>query len=257
MSVAKFVSTGAAALGVLVMVGSAQAADLYGGYKDQPYYPPPPVFPIWEGFYAGANFGGAWSQVDAASNVVFLGGSAGTIIGNRTLSSSDSFGGVQAGYNFQSGNGVFGVEFDLGGMGLGASGTFVDTSNPLRVLRVSGSSGWYGDLTGRAGYAVSNALFYAKGGFAFLTGDVQIADSFDNINQHSGTFTGWTIGGGIEYALNPSWTIKGEYMYFDFGNNNLSCCSGSSSGQLDDSLSVNTVKLGFNYLMHSRYIPLN
>ncbi len=179
--------------------------------------------------------------------MVFLGGSAGTVIAGRTISASDAQGGIQTGYNFQSGNMVYGIEFDFGDMGNSASGLFQDPLNPSRVLRVTGSGGWYGDITGRIGYAYSNALFYFKGGYAFFSSDVQISDSFDNLYQNSGTFSGFTVGTGVEVLLNPSWSFKIEYMYYDFGD---------SSGSFDNSLSVNTVKVGFNYIFNYGFRPL-
>ena len=33
----------------------------------------------------------------------------------------------------------------------------------------------------------------------------------------SGRITGWTIGGGAEWALSPNWTVRAEYLHLDFG----------------------------------------
>jgi len=30
--------------------------------------------------------------------------------------------------------------------------------------------------------------------------------------------TGWTVGGGVEYALGCGWSIRGEYLYVDLGS---------------------------------------
>ncbi|MGO8952311.1 MAG: outer membrane protein [Rhodomicrobium sp.] len=256
MSVGKFVRFCAATLGVMFVTGTAQAADLYGGgyggYKDEPVYAP---LPLWQGFYIGGSAGWAWTSVDAANNAILL-GSSGSIPFN-SLSASSVFGGGQLGYNVQAGNFVYGVEIDLGGLDTGTSGNFIDPTNSKRILRVSSGSGFYGDVTGRAGLTLGNALIYAKGGFAFFTGDVHVSDAYDGIYQDSGTFTGWTVGGGVEYLLTPNWTVKAEYLYFDFDNSNFSCCLVSSSGRLDNNLTANTVKVGFNYLVHSLRSPLN
>ena len=45
-----------------------------------------------------------------------------------------------------------------------------------------------------------------------------------------------TVRSGVEYMMNPNWTVKVEYQYFDFGNNNFSCCDGVGSGRLDNSV---------------------
>jgi opacity protein-like surface antigen len=251
MSVVKFVRRFAAVLGAVAALHPVQAADIYGGYKDQPYYVP---IPPWQGFYAGGHFGGAWSSIEPASNVVILGGGGAIPIG--TIDNSGVFGGVQLGYNFQPSNFVYGIEADFGGMDAGANQDFTDPATRARILHVKSSGGFYGDITGRGGIVLGDALLYAKGGFAFFTGDIRINDSFDNIRQNSGTFTGWTIGGGAEYLIAPQWTVKAEYQYFDFDNNNFSCCTGAATGRIENALTSNTVKVGFNYLMHGLRSPL-
>lgn len=250
MSVGKLVRYCAAGLGALAVASAAEAADVYGGYKDEPVFIPAAA---WQGLYIGGHVGWAWTDIDAGSNILILG--SGTMqLG--TLSNTNIFGGGQIGYNFQSGNFVYGIEIDLGGMDAGASGSFVDPGNRNRVLYVKGKSGFYGDITGRAGFALGNALIYAKGGFAFFTGGVKVSDPLDGFSQNSGTFTGWTVGAGVEYALNPNWTLKAEYLYFDFDNSNFSCCLSSTSGRVDTNLTSNTFKIGFNYLVHNIRSPL-
>jgi outer membrane immunogenic protein len=103
------------------------------------------------------------------------------------------------------------------------------------------SSGLYGDITARIGYEINRTLFYAKGGLALL--DVEFKANYIAGNcttsvdgcanwagvypttpaysifnfKHSDTLLGWTAGGGVEYALNASWSLKAEYQHFDFG----------------------------------------
>ncbi len=85
----------AAALAIAVLTGHAQAADI--GYG-QPQYapPPPPVAYRWMGPYFGANVGYLWGDVD-----------------NSGAQPSGLAGGIQAGYNWQNGIFVFGVEGDI------------------------------------------------------------------------------------------------------------------------------------------------
>ena len=251
MSVAKFVHAATAALGILFASHAAHAADLYGGYKDEPVYVP--VLP-WQGLYIGGNIGGSWASLQPASNVLLLGGGGSIPVG--TVDSSGFLGGVQLGYNVLAGNFVYGIEFDFGGMDASGSGSFTDPTTHGRFLYVNGGGGFYGDITGRAGFALGNSLIYAKGGFAYFTGNVHVADAYDGIAQDSGTFTGWTIGGGVEYLIAPRWTVKAEYQYFDFDNNNFSCCTAAAGGRIENSLTSNTVKIGFNYLLHSLRSPI-
>jgi len=257
MSVSQYVRASGAVLSITALAYAtfANAADLYGGYKDRSALS---QGAIWRGFYIGGNVGAAWTQVDPNSNVVFLGDAPGTVFSDGSLDSAGLFGGIQAGYNFQNGSFVYGVELDAGGMDDGGSRTFIDPGNAGRTLKIKSESGFYGDVTGRAGYAWNNLLFYGKGGFAWFTGNVKTSDAFDNISNDSGTFTGWTAGGGFEYMIDSDWTIKMEYMYFDFGNNNFDCCFGDqSSARFDNRLTANTVKIGFNYRLNSGPIPLN
>jgi outer membrane immunogenic protein len=260
MSVAKSVRVCALAVGAMLSSLPAQGADVYGGYKDQGGYRDyggyraEPVFvplPTWQGFHVGGHLGGAWSNVDPVSNVIFLNG--GGTIAVSGFSNSGIVGGFQFGYDIQWGNFLYGIEADFGGMDNTASARFYA---PGRVLYVNSAGGFYGDITGRGGFILGNTLIYAKGGFAFFTGDIQVSDPVDLINQNSGTFTGWTIGAGVEYQISPRWTVKAEYLYYDFDNSNFSCCSGYNSNRLDNSLTMNTVKIGFNYIFHSFQSPL-
>ena len=254
MSVGKFVRFSAATLGVLAVLNSARAADLYGGYKDQP--PPASVpTPAWEGFYIGGYGGWAWSSINAANNAVILTNQGSVPFGN---SGSNGFlGGAELGYNAQSGIFVYGVEADLGGLGDTAKGVFVDSTNAHRVILVDSASGFYSDITGRGGVLLGNAFIYGKGGFAFFTGNVRVIDSYDGIFQNSGSFMGWTVGAGIEYKIVPNLTVKIEYQYLDIDNKNFSCCISSSNARLDDLITANTLKIGINYLLHGMHTALN
>jgi opacity protein-like surface antigen len=87
---------------------------------------------------------------------------------------------------------------------------------------------------------------------------------FDN----NTTLTGWTVGGGVEWLLNPNWSVKVEYLFYDFGLNDNNwnatfcpvgggaCGSFASWRVFDHDLTVNTVKLGVNYHLTSGYVPL-
>jgi outer membrane immunogenic protein len=239
----------------VVAIASANAADMYvpgpvgpGGYKDAPWAP------TWAGFYLGVHVGGAW------------GNDHGTVIDSNpvdtthsfTLDSSGVFGGGQLGYNFQRGNVVFGIEADFGDMDLSAKASNSKIVNTI-PFETTTSGGFYGDVTGRLGYSFGSALLYAKGGFAFLEGDAKVHTvnpAFFIPETSASAFTGWTVGGGLEYALTPAWSVKAEYLHFDFGNErsattiNTECCS------YDHHLTVDTVKAGVNYHIHNEYIPL-
>ena len=130
---------GALALIAAGWTASAQAADLNYGQR-APYTVNQPLNAYsWAGPYLGGNLGYAWGSVD-----------------NNPTKPSGFVGGVQAGYNWQNGPWVFGVEGDI--QATGADDTFAPWkfSNP-----------WFGTLRGRVGYAFNNVLFYGTGGLAF------------------------------------------------------------------------------------------
>ncbi len=241
----------------MIAASPALAADFYGSsgnygsYKD---VPPAPPSSSWQGFYLGPTFGWSWTSINAANNAV-------VISNNQTVpfshpGTSGMIGGGQLGYNMQASSFVYGIEADFGALDATASGSSVNP-NSQKIITVKSGVGFYGDVTGRVGVIVGNALIYAKGGFAFFTGNVHVNDVTDGISQDSGTFTGWTAGGGVEYKLSHALTVKAEYQYFDLDNGNFSCCLPSSPGQLDDNITANTLKIGLNYYLNDLRSPLD
>jgi outer membrane immunogenic protein len=250
----------AATVTVLVGVaGAANAADMYspsgGGLKDVPAYVPPPT---WTGFYIGAHVGGAWADLSNHDvNGYTLNGA------NYGWSNNNSgvFGGGTVGYNYQTGAFVFGVEADFGGAGLTNSvndGVAVGTPG---FLRVKNDGSFYADVTGRLGYAAGPALFYAKGGWAFLdtnfTADgccTAAGVPFSRSNDRG--LDGWTVGGGIEYMWSPSWSVKAEYLFFDFSRNHDHVDFIDPAIRFENELQVNSFKVGLNYHFGNVYTPL-
>ncbi len=129
----------------------------------------------------------------------------GASVDNNPTKPSGFVGGVQAGYNWQSGPWVFGVEGDI--QATGANDTFAPWkfSNP-----------WFGTVRGRVGYAFNNILFYGTGGLAF--GELR-GETFGLSETH--TKAGWTVGVGAEFGLTQNWSAKIEYLYVDLANSQL------------------------------------
>jgi outer membrane immunogenic protein len=206
--VMKRLVVGAAALVAAGWTASAEAADMNYGQR-APYTVNQPLNAYsWAGPYLGGNIGYEWGSVD-----------------NNPSKPSGFVGGVQAGYNFQNGPFVFGVEGDI--QAAGADDTFAPWkfSNP-----------WFGTLRGRAGYAFSNVLFYGTAGLAF--GELR-AQTFGWTESH--TTAGWTIGAGAEVGLAPNWSAKLEYLYIDLSTTQFAI-TGVSNGY-----SASVVRAGVNY----------
>jgi outer membrane immunogenic protein len=159
--------------------------------------PPPPAEATW------FNWTGAYGRTNklAPSTDALMQG--GPIAG-----SPDGFlGSTQFGYNSQSGPFVLGVEADVRRKStdfIGASG--LDLSN------FRNEQGWIGTLRPRAGVAADKWLFYGTGGIAYSSGD-EARPGFASTTPR----TGWTVGGGVEYAPGKQWSLGLEYLYADFG----------------------------------------
>ena len=143
--------------------------------------------------------------------------------GSNAASASGGVAGAQAGYNWQQGALVYGVETDLSGANIksSAAGGF---TNPFpcttNAASASAKIDWYGTLRGRAGWATGNFLFYGTGGLAYgkadLNGNFRANDLPQSL-QTSSTRTGWAAGGGVEYLLQPNLTLNFGYQYVDLG----------------------------------------
>jgi len=199
---------GAVALAAIGCGGTAEGADL--GYAPRaPYtvYQPLNAY-SWAGPYLGGNLGYDWGSIS-----------------NNPTKPSGFVGGAQAGYNWQSGHWVFGVEGDIEVSGAD------DTFAPWKF-----SNPWFGTLRGRAGYAFNNIFFYGTAGLAFgeLTGQ-----TFGLSESH--TTAGWTAGVGTEFGIAQNWTAKIEYLYVDLSESHF-VVTGVSNGDR-----FGMVRAGLNY----------
>lgn len=214
-----------AAAAVLFAAQSASAADL--SVAPLYYKAPPSEFSQaydWTGFYLGANGGGGWGHSwwrDASTGIDLLGG----LVGGT------------AGYNQQLGKVVLGLEGDIDWAHLHGTGTSTLCPNGC-----STSDTWLSTVRGRVGYAFDRFMPYVTGGLAI--GDIR-ADT-PGFAGGSTTNTGWTVGGGIEFALPGNWTAKAEYLHVDLGDYN---CGGACGGVPNDNVSMhdNIVRAGVNY----------
>ncbi len=214
---------------------------------DLPIHKAPPIAPAafsWTGFYAGGHVGGAWGHLKATDLDAYY--SLGAV---TTLDPTGFFGGGALGFNIQTGAFVFGVEADLGAMDIGKA-TSPTGSGAFPGAQIGINSGVYGDVTGRLGYAWGQSLLYAKGGWAFFGGRDKFSPgagaAFTSATT-TGNFTGWTFGGGFEHAFNPAWSVKLEYLHFDFRDQTFGISALGLLFRFREELKVDTVKIGLNY----------
>jgi outer membrane immunogenic protein len=200
-------------LGVLALTAAGWAAPVRAADLS---YAPRPAYTVnqplnsfsWAGPYLGGNLGYDWGSVS-----------------NNPTKPSGFVGGAQAGYNWQNGPWVFGVEGDLEVTGAN------DTFAPWKF-----SNPWFGTVRGRAGYAFNNILFYGTGGLAF--GELR-AETFGLAESHVNA--GWTLGAGTEVGIARNWSAKIEYLYVDLSDSRFTI-TGTTNG-----FRSSIVRAGVNY----------
>ncbi len=135
------------------------------------------------------------------------------------------------GYNFQSGNFVFGLEGSLAAANF--DGRF--TAPYLPGMTAGGwtpNMNWLGTVTGRVGYSFGQWLPYVKGGFAAadVSSPLQGAGPVGSSFTQGTTTGGWTAGIGFEYQISPKLSLGLEYLYTDLSSGAFERSPGSLGG---------------------------
>ncbi|HEY0145821.1 MAG TPA: outer membrane protein, partial [Methylovirgula sp.] len=192
-----------------------------------PYYEPAPIF-TWTGAYVGASAAFGFGRFTHDGGPYFGDASGGLF-------------GVQAGYNYQSGPLVAGIEGDINFGGVSG------TNNPFPGATANGNINAEGSLRARFGYAFNHTMVYITGGYtgANLKSSLTDFGISPNIYANESTYlNGWTIGAGVEYAITRNVSVKAEYLYSNYGTGTL------FSGTPDfarPGLSLSTLRAGVNY----------
>ncbi|WP_395697932.1 outer membrane protein [Methylocella sp.] len=130
-------------------------------------------------------------------------------------------GGAHVGYNLQLNQFVVGLEGSVDGSSTSRTASFyhgVPGFGPVWTT-ISSNMNVQGSIRGRVGYAWDRVLIYATGGvtFAGINGSIQTNYGYDSAST---TRVGWTVGGGLEYAITNNWSIRAEYRYSQYGSSN-------------------------------------
>ncbi len=205
---------------IIALALPALAADLPSTKSAPLYTPPAPIF-TWTGFYLGVEGGGDFRQYKDG-------------FGGYTVDKDAGLIGGVLGYNWQVSNFILGLEGDAAGV-LGGNKAF--TPNGVAIYNNSFNSNYAAAIRGRVGIPVfDRALLYVAGGVAF--GDTKTGFSTTGIAAQSYTTsrTGWTIGGGVDYAFTDNWIGRIEYRYVDLGKGGYY----NYGRYLNDGVSVNS-----------------
>jgi outer membrane immunogenic protein len=224
-----------AAIAVLALglsAGAASAADLTRPAPMAPAAPYPETIVAygfnWTGGYVGANLGYRWVENAARSN---RGGSF-------RLDSSSIAGGLQAGYLLQSGGLVYGAEIDA---------MYGDNARTRAAPggRVSSTIDWSGSARGRLGWAFDRVLVYGTAGVG-IAGFESTGRGGGKTATKTDTLIGWTAGGGLEYAISKNVSVRGEYLFSDYGRNSVSYGGTGVSGNKQD-ITSHLARMGVNF----------
>src|SRR5450830_13892 len=191
----------------------------------------------WNGWSTGVYIGDAYGKSKLSTGVnasdyftasVVDGAGAVEGAGSGSRSSNNFLGGVSIGYDKEFGNVLVGGEFDYTNFNRDVSQTTAAyypccvSSEFGFTNKVSVSSDWLMTARTRVGYVNGNSLTYLTGGLAAtdLTVKHEWVDSYGANAQssRSNLKLGWTLGVGYEHLLGNNWSIKGEYLYANFGS---------------------------------------
>ncbi|OYU47497.1 MAG: hypothetical protein CFE31_15525 [Rhizobiales bacterium PAR1] len=238
------------ALLLVSLVATPKAADLRGIIPAPPAPPASDVFD-WSGGYAGVHAGAARGRSTAKeiqtssdpTNPAYCanGGVAdglglyycnlnGNLHGITSIVSSfnqigDKWGmgtkgtvaGVTVGFNKQKGNLVYGVEADVGFLGVRGKSGPSPVSQDDTYLHTDASD--YSTVRGRLGYAFNRLLVYGTGGAAMARFNSYVDDpdiAIGIMTQRTNTQFGYALGAGAEYAIFDNVTIKGDFLTMGF-----------------------------------------
>jgi outer membrane immunogenic protein len=206
----------AAAAACIACAAPTLAADL--GRPSTPVMPP--AF-SWTGVYLGVHGGYGWAS-------------------SLGLDLSGDLAGGQLGFNYQMGNFVVGLEGD---------GSWADIFHDVSAAApgvppaATFANDTLASLRGRFGFAVDRVLVFATAGGGWghgtLSGTV-LGATVSSAAWHSG----WSAGGGVEWAFFPNWTARLEYLHYGLG-------SATYFGTVNaGNLEADTFRAGFSYLFH-------
>jgi outer membrane immunogenic protein len=217
------IRAGIAASALLIAPIAAHSADLNRSYKAPAYTAP--AYANWHGFYVGINGGYGFGKSSWTA--------AGTTTGDFDV--KGGMAGATAGYNFQTGTWVWGLEGDLDWSGMKGSTV---TNCPASCET---KNDWLGTARLRLGYARwNNLLPYITGGAAF--GNIKATAGGASVTK---TNIGYAVGAGLEYAFLGAWSAKVEYLYTDLGK--ATCDAATCGIENEIKFKANLVRVGLNY----------
>jgi outer membrane immunogenic protein len=215
-------------IGLSYLLGGGQAGDEASVDPDYVY--------DWTGFYLGGHMGAGAGQMKVSGEDEF-----GTIRANGGY--NQMIVGGHAGYNYQFGGGLLiGIEGDL---------DYREGGGWLSFANSYPSAKWEASVRGRVGFSpTARSLIYGTGGVAFGDFETRLheIDPPDESKTLDKQRTGWTVGGGLEYALDGNWSTRIEYRYTDWGTKHHNILPNEDDPvQGESKLRDSSVRMGLTY----------
>jgi len=246
---------------LLAAMSSAFAADLPVGPAPMPpamYAPAPPPTYTWTGFYLGIDGGYGFGQESVS--ISCTPGPCAPAPGSLTLTGYE--GGGHAGFNFQRGVWVGGLEIDIGTTGIkGTSSVSATSFGTTTTTSATGTFDYLASARARIGVApYETLLIYGTGGVAGTR--VSVAGTSTSVTPgpfgSTSTLTsntptsllGWVAGVGVEASLAnvgaPDVLVRVEDLFYDFGTQGSTSSSFSCTGCVTTGTSASTGALIVN-----------
>ncbi|MGY4371351.1 opacity protein-like surface antigen [Bradyrhizobium sp. LB1.3] len=233
---------------LIALSGSALAADL-------PVVKVAPALAAsWAGFYLGVHGGYGWGRDDFSQSEAFALATPQSVNGIR---GKGAVYGAQAGYNWQFGRAVTGLEFDFSATDIKGSNAVSQLlgGTDATTITLSEKAQYLGSVRSRLGWLpADNVLLYGTAGLAWerldstsqtlQTSTAPVSATLSSSRTPTDRF-GWVAGAGVEAMLgSPNWIGRIEYLHYDFGQIADSSAITAAIGQVNSMSGSQTIDLG-------------
>jgi outer membrane immunogenic protein len=199
----------------------------------------------WTGFYIGGQAGLA--NGETSGSVEAFGPLIASLTSNTYNMTGGSYGGF-AGYNYQVGHTVYGVEADFAKTSVSGSSACIVLLSCRRDMDSTMS------IVGRIGVVTGQSMLYAKAGMAWAELQTTVGLAGINLLSGSSSHSGPVVGFGIEHAVSNRLMVRFDYSHMEFGNKtqqlNLDPNIGVLTVPLDVDAKFDVLKIGASYKLN-------
>ena len=246
--------------GGMISVPGRFTADRYGGFvqlsyqhkksNDEDLFDTPVS---WQGIFIGGTIGGEWGR--SAWSDPFVSSTAATGLPNVAgfggkIRSSGPLGGAVVNFDWQTNKFVYGFGGTFSGADIRGENTAFSGIGGINARMVAN---YLATIFAKLGVAFNNSLLYIDGGAAALNTKYEVNGNTSILSlgkeDDNATAWGWTVGFGVEYALDKHWTTNVEYDRVQIPACPLSFPSvvTINTQQIKANQGMNIFKLGLSY----------